>query len=91
MVTHRVLRVYSNGKRKAFIKSYETKVMIHKTNASYSPQTPVLVEKAPKSTVNNIMKMNSAAINSGTSRAICSNVLTFHAKRILRDKKLLPF
>jgi hypothetical protein len=66
----------------AFIKSYETAIMIRKINANllkeglYFLLMPVLAQKALMNIIVDIMRMNSVAVYSAACVAICSNILT---------------
>mgnify|MGYP001028985463 CR=1 FL=1 len=68
-------------KKAAFIKSYETCIMIHKTNVKllkkaihlYSIAKTDRLNKKPEIMIT-ITKVNNAAIDSGTNKAFCSGI-----------------
>jgi hypothetical protein len=85
--------VYNSFKKAAFIKSYETLIMIHKTNTDYLQQTLFLTQKTPENTINNNIKTNNAAVYPEAKTAICSNIsiakfrLNFRIKDVFRFEK----
>ncbi len=84
LVPHSVLHVYNMVKKTAFIKSYETDIMIHKINASYLRLTPVLTQKTLRNVMANGVKMNNAVVYpAAKSGHLFKHFLIIRAGRIL--------
>lgn len=83
--------MYNRFKKEAFIKSYETLIMIHKTNTDYLRQTPLLTQKTPENTINNNIKANKATVYPVANTAICSNILIVRFRELLKIKSVFLF